>query len=124
MMPGTYNLDLYRGDTQRWQYKFWLDTAKTIPADLTDVTVSAMIRDKATGGAFSLSLPCAVTLPNIVDVSLTSPSSTDLPKKGVWDLQLTYLSGDVVTPLRGVVVVADDVTRAEAPPAQALRVVI
>jgi hypothetical protein len=110
MTPGTANLDIYRGDTKRWQFKLWKDTAKTQPTDLTGVAVTATIRDEAIGGSFELPLTCTVTLPNIVDMVLTADQSRSLPAVGVWDLQLNYASGDIFTPLKGAVVVTQDVT--------------
>jgi hypothetical protein len=110
MLPATYDLSLYRGDTGRWQFKLWSDADKTQPVDLTGVTVDAMIRDKATGGSYSTTMACTVTQPNIIDMVLTSQQSRDLPAKGLWDLQLTYPSGDIVTPLKGAVAVTQDVT--------------
>lgn len=112
MLPATYNLSIYRGDTERWQFKLWTDRAKTAAADLTGVTTSAMIRDKATVGTYSLSMDCKVTLPNIIDMTLTADQSRSLLiTGGVWDLQLIYPSGDIKTVLKGTVVLAQDVTR-------------
>ena len=110
MIPAVYNLTLYRGDTGRWQFKLWSDAGKTQPVDLTGVAVDAMIRDKALASAFSMHLDCTITTPNIIDMVLTSIASSDLPAKGVWDMQLTYSNGDVVTPLNGIVTVTQDVT--------------
>jgi hypothetical protein len=110
MLPAEYNLNLYRGDTGRWQFKLWADADKTVPVDLTGVTVEAMIRDKAPSSAYSMHLDCSITQPNIVDMVLTSIQCSDLPAKGVWDMQLTYPGGDVITPLKGTVAVTQDVT--------------
>jgi hypothetical protein len=110
MNPGTNNLDLYRGDTKRWQFKLWIDVARTQPVDLTGVVAKATIRDKAVGGSFELPLTCTVTVPNIIDMVLTANQSNTLPAVGVWDLQLTYPSGDIITPLKGAVTVTQDVT--------------
>jgi hypothetical protein len=111
MNPGTYNLNIYRGDTDRRQFKLWTDKARTQPADLTGVTVIATIRDKISGGSYVLLPSCAITLPNIIDMVTTSLQSTGLPiTGGVWDLQLTYPSGDVTTVLKGVVLLTQDVT--------------
>ena len=110
MLPADYPLVLYRGDTGRWRFKLWSDAAKTQPVDLTGVTVDAMVRDKVDNGTFSMSMTCAVTVPNIIDMLLTSTQSRDLTPKGFWDLQLTYASGDVVTVLKGPVSVTSDVT--------------
>ena len=109
-MPGDYPLVLYRGDTQRWTFKLFSDTAKTIPSDLTGVTVASMIRDKTDGGSYSVEFECTVTLPNIVNLVLDAETSRTLPKKGVWDLELTYPSGDIVTVMKGAVTVTPDAT--------------
>jgi hypothetical protein len=109
MMPGSCNLNIYRGDTGRWQFNLWMDVAKTIPADLTGVVVNAAIKDKALNGNFSLAPTCAVTLPNTILMSITPTQSHGLPAVGVWDLQLTYPSTDVFTVLAGAAIVTQDV---------------
>ena len=113
MTPGVYNLDLYRGDTYRWQFKLWTDAEKTDPADLADVTVKAEIRDKP-GGLTITPLTCTITEPNIIDAVLSSAASQLLGAKAAWDLQLTYASGDVATVLAGTVTVTADVTDSTA----------
>jgi hypothetical protein len=110
MLPADYNLNLYRGDTGRWQFKLWADSGKTQPVDLTGVTAEATIRDRAPSSGYAMMMDCSITPPNIIDMVLTSTQSADLPAKGVWDLQLTYPGDDVVTPLKGTVAVTQDVT--------------
>ena len=105
MNPGTANLDVYRGDTGRWKFSCWADIARTIPTDLTGAVANATIRDKALGGTYELALTCTITPPNIIDMVLLASDSRNLPAIGVWDLQLTYSSGDVKTALKGAVVV-------------------
>jgi len=112
MTPGKYALSIYLGDSYRWQFKLWSDAAKTAAVDLTGVTAKAEIRDKA-GGALLGALTCVVTLPNIIDASITA-SDTAVLRKGVWDLQLTYAGGDVSTVLAGSVTVTADVTNGAA----------
>lgn len=107
MQPANLDLDLYRGDSARMQVTLW-DKAH-LPIDLTDVTARAEIRDRH-AGTILIPLTCVVTLPNIIDVALKAEDSRDLPPGGVWDLQLTYASGEVKTPLAGQVKVAPDVT--------------
>jgi hypothetical protein len=109
MTPGTYPLALYRGDTYHWQFLLWEDAGKTVPYDLTGVTVKSEIRDRF-GGSQIVSLTCVVTLPNSVDVDLDAAASATLPLAGVWDLQLTYPSAEVATVLAGPVNVTADVT--------------
>lgn len=114
MTPADYNLALYRGDTGRWRFVLWADAGKTQPLDLTGATADAMIRDKVPSSTFAMHMDCTVTEPNIIDMVLTSIQCSELPAKGVWDMQLTYPSGDVTTILKGSVAVTQDVTYADA----------
>jgi hypothetical protein len=100
---------LYRGDTYRWQFRLWLDTASTQPADLTGATAVSQIRDKP-GGTLIAALTCVITLPNLIDATLSAADSAKLPSSGAWDLQVTYASGDVATVLAGPVNTTSDVT--------------
>ena len=112
MTPGNYPLVIYRGDSYKWQFKLWSDTAKTQPVDLTGVTVKAEIRDRP-GGNLLGTLACAITMPNIINASLTS-ADTALLTSGAWDMQLTYSDGEVSTVLSGLVTVTMDVTDSAA----------
>jgi hypothetical protein len=114
MMPANLPLDIYRGDTSRWQFKLWADTDKTEPVDLTSVAVKAEIRDKPAGTKIS-ELLCDVETPNIINMTLPVSVSRGLPAKGYWDLQLTYASGDVNTVLAGAVTVTPDITDSTNP---------
>ena len=107
MQPANLPLDLYRGDSGRMQVTV-SDKAQQ-PVDLTGVVAKAEIRDRPAGTTI-VPLICVVTLPNIIDVTLLAADSQKLPSKGVWDLQLTYASGDVKTLLVGQVQVTTDVT--------------
>ena len=123
MIPGTYDLSLYRGDTARGRAVLWHDTDKTQPWDLTGAIAQATIRDRATGGKFQLAAICTVTLPNIVDLMIPATNAATLPASGVWDLQITYPSGDVHSVLRGKVTVTQDVTYASSVTTSKLAVV-
>ena len=107
MTPADYQLEIYRGDSAHWRFKLW--AASGVPTDLTGVTSKVEIRDRPGGKQIAL-LNCAVTLPNVVDVTLSSVASRSLPPKGVWDLQITYPSTEVQTPIGGAVIVTPDVT--------------
>jgi hypothetical protein len=109
MTPGKYDLKIYRGDTYRWRFTVWSDPARTQPADLTGATAKSEIRDK-TGGTVKATINCVITIPNYVDAVLSDVASKALNTNGVWDLQLTMASGDVVTVLAGQVTVTGDVT--------------
>jgi len=119
MKPGTYPLNLYRGDTGRWRFQLWDDIDKTIPTDLTGVVAVAQIRDMPSGKLLA-PLGCTIVLPNVVEMVLEAVDSMKLPTEagcvsststaGAWDLELTYPVGDVLTLLAGPVKVTADVT--------------
>ena len=114
MTPGNLTLALYRGDSYAWTFVLWADADKTVPVDLTGVTVKAEIRDKP-GGTLITPLALTVTLPNTIDAALDAASSALLAASGgAWDLQLTYPDGTVATVLAGVVRVTMDVTDSAA----------
>lgn len=114
MRPATYNLDLYRGDTYSWVFRLWTDNSHTTPIDLTDVTAKAEIRSKS-GATPIATLTCTITLPNEIAVKLPVAVWTDLTySQGRWDLQLTYLNGDIVTIVAGDVVITPDITDSTA----------
>jgi hypothetical protein len=114
MLPAVYNLDLYRGDTLRLQLRLWNDEDRTDPTDLDGVIASSQIRVRPDAEP-AVELTCTITAPNTVDVTLDSDLSRDLPKKGVWDLQLAWPGGDVFTPVGGKVSTKPDVTVETAP---------
>jgi hypothetical protein len=109
MLPAPYDLALYRGDTLRLQFALWSDAGRTQPTDLTGVTALSQIRDKPDGKTV-VELTCTITAPNIIDLYLDADDAEALPKKGAWDLQLTWPSGDVLSPVAGKVTVTADVT--------------
>lgn len=100
---------MYRGDSYSWRFILWEDDAKTTPVNLTGAEVSLEIRDKPAGTTI-LPMPCVVTIPNIVDISMTPAMYATCPTKGVWDLQITFQDGRVQTPIGGSVSVTADVT--------------
>jgi hypothetical protein len=107
MQPASLPLELYRGDTFRLQIT--LSDQNNVPLDLTGVVAKSEIRDRP-AGSIIVPFQCTVTLPNIIDLALLTVDSRNLPAQGVWDLQLTYLSGDVATAVAGPVTVTPDVT--------------
>jgi hypothetical protein len=118
MMPGTYPLIIYRADDHAWRFVLWQDAAKSVPVDLTGVTVAAEVRDRPAGASiFPLAL--TVTLPNIIDAELDHDITAQLPASGRWDLQLTDPAGWVSTILAGGVTVTGDITDSSGEPAAA-----
>jgi hypothetical protein len=108
-VPGNYPLQLYRGDTNRWDFKLWEDPDKTTPTDLSGVLPKAEIRDKPSGATI-IEMSTIVEGPNIIHMVLQPIQSLLVPAKAVWDLQLTLLNGDILTILRGDVNMTPDVT--------------
>jgi hypothetical protein len=109
MTPAAYDLKLYRGDTTRFKVMLWQDTGKTQPVDLTGATPAAEIRDK-TAGVKITTLTCTVSAPGEITVELLPAGYVTVPSSGVWDLQVTFPSGDVRTMVAGKVTVTGDVT--------------
>lgn len=115
MLPSDYPLELYHGDSYEWQFKFWLDSAKTQPMDLTDVIAKAEIRDES-GGLVIFLLGTTIVLPNTISMTLAADMSEELPLQSmVWDLQLTWPSGAVNTVVAGSVAITADVTDSTIP---------
>jgi hypothetical protein len=115
MMPGTFPLAIYRGDTSAWTFVLWGDEAKTEPVDLSLYAVKAEIRDRP-GGSTVVPLALIVTLPNEIDASLSPAASRVLPASGRWDLQLTDQTGRIMTILAGPVKVTGDITDSTGSP--------
>ena len=114
MTPGKYDLTLYRGDSYEWTFKLWEDEAKLVPVDLTGAVAAAEIREKS-GGTQVMALTCAITAPNIVDVALPATLWAGvLLAAGVWDLEVTFVDGEVRTMVAGKVTVTGDVTNSVA----------
>lgn len=117
----TYDLELYRGDYKKWRHVFWQDEDATIASDLDGAEAYAQIRDKPLPNGVSLvTLETLITLPNIVDVTINGNLWYDEDalwpaKKGYWDLQLDWGSGEIFTFVRGDVLITPDITNVEVP---------
>jgi hypothetical protein len=114
MLPAQLpTIELYRGDSSAMQLQFF--DSNNVPLDLTGVVAKSQIRDRPGGSGTVIDLVCIITLPNTVVVKLLSDDSKKLPQAGFWDLQLTYPSGDVRTPVAAQVSVTMDVTDSASP---------
>jgi hypothetical protein len=131
MIPGSFPLNIYAGDTSTWRFTLWRDAAKTDPVDLTGVAVKAEIRLRS-GAPALVALQLIVTLPNVIDALLDSDTSREVPASARWDLQLTDAAGHISTILAGPVKVVGDITDspvssraasgADGPPVEQVRV--
>ena len=118
MKPGSYNLDLYRGDTYKWQFQLFQDNDQTQPVNLTGATLKSEIRDK-TAGTVVIPITCtlsATPTDGIINAVLAATAFAGMPQHGVWDLQVTFSNGDIHTVLAGTVTVTADVTDSVAMP--------
>ena len=113
MMPGNYDMTLYRGDTRRFAFLLWQDADKTLPVDTTDATAAAQIRN-APGGAVLVNMACSIPSNGRVEIVLPADQTAALAPRGVWDLQLTMSDGDITTVVTGRVCVVADVTAVPA----------
>jgi hypothetical protein len=114
--PQMYPLNVYRNDDYGWQFKLWSDAQKTQPVDLTDVIVKAEIREQSQGREI-VPLVTVVQLPNVIDMTLTSANSANIPRpQAYWDLRLTYLDGTKRTVIAGSVAVIGDITDSKQVP--------
>lgn len=109
MLPGRYDLNLYRGDSYSWEFHLWDDAAQTIATDLAGAVAAAEIRDRPAGSTIA-PLVCLVVLPNVVRMTLAATLWPDIKSRGVWDLQLSFSAEDVRTVLAGCIKVTSDVT--------------
>ena len=110
-VPAVFPLVVYRGDTARWAFALYDDTAQTEPTDLTGVTPRSQIRDYP-GGHLIAEVRCSIDecSKNQINAVLRYQESRNLPMSAFWDLGLRYLSGEWRTILRGPVSVTPRVT--------------
>jgi hypothetical protein len=107
-MPTTVALDVYRGDDHTW-------TLPIADEDLTGATLKAEIR-ALSGGPVLATLGTAITLPNVVTVTLPAADSTRLPAGRLkWDLQAVAADTTRRTVIAGPVTVTADVTDSDDP---------
>lgn len=113
-MPVNYNLNIYRGDSGYWTFKFWDDPKKSKPSNLTGATALCQIRNKIDGTVIT-TIQATIVPPNIVSCSLEPDGSSLIQANAVWDLQITYPTGDVQTPIGGTVITTLDVSDLSKP---------
>jgi hypothetical protein len=109
-LPEEHPLAAYRGDSRSWRFRFWSDSDKTIPFDLDGVSDIKMQARRTPGHREAITIPCEVTLPNIVVAHMSPSVSRDVPT-GRYDIRATWSDGRVTTLTRGPVTIEPDVTR-------------
>jgi hypothetical protein len=110
MAPQQASLTIYRGDTAHWTFTFWTDPGATVPYDLAGAVPKAEVRARP-GTPVLATLSCAVTQPNIVDITLSAVESALLTSgTAKWDLQVTFPDATVRTIVAGPVTITADIT--------------
>lgn len=116
--PATFDIELYQGDSYDlfFRVKARDNTGSLVYQDLTGCTAKAQIRPNAASTTVSVEMSATIsdqtTLTGGVLLHITAVQSAALTiTNGVWDVQITYPSGDVRTVLAGTVIVTAEVTR-------------
>jgi hypothetical protein len=111
LKPKRYDLEIYQGDTFRFNVVLSGDTG---PLDITGWTASASIKDKKDGNAPTPELDITVgDTDGTIEVFLSNTGTdalvaADGPYK--YDIQLTDTAGNVRTFLAGFINVTEDIT--------------
>jgi hypothetical protein len=111
-VPPKTNITHYRGDSMVLQVVLWLDSGHTEPADLSEATVRAQVRATYDSTEAAADFDVEV-VGNQITANLPPKESRDLPRNGVWDLEVDWFSDDtsVQTVAGGAWVTSPDVTR-------------
>jgi hypothetical protein len=111
VLPPTVDLTLYAGD----DFSMVLNVFDNggLPVDLTGVTAEAQIRANAAADIIEADFICTVGASgaNTVQLVLASVDSAVLPSSCVWDCQLTFPGGVILTICAGKITMTAEVTR-------------
>ena|SRR5215471_5979839 len=111
-MPNIFNLEIYQGDDYAAEITV-TDSDDAAAADLTGYTTQAQIRRGPADEYPDIVVRFAVamTLPNLVTLTIPHDLTAQLVGRYIWDMQLTDPSGYMQTLVAGDVVVTKEVTR-------------
>ena len=113
MMPGTYNLSFYQGDSWRVTATLNQPTSPVSPVDLTGYAAKAQLRSAKSSTVVALEFTCTIASPSTGIIVMTaSPTLTKavLAAKYYWDLQISK-GDEVQTILAGYALVTGEITR-------------
>src|SRR5262245_1982014 len=119
MLPGTKNLQMYRGDSFAMHIRLSTkdpDLVVSYP-DLTGFTIDAQIRETEDNATILATFDTEMDDQGDPDgmggfvISMDADTTDDLPAKGKYDVQVTWPDTTKKTYLRGDVTVTKDVTR-------------
>lgn len=112
LRPAQYNISLWRNDS--WMQTFAIK-ANDIPVDLTGSTILIQIRKKANASTIDLSLTNGDGISIIGDdmnMIVVSKKVEILAGNYVYDINVTFPSGEVKTYVWGNFLVQEDVSKA------------
>lgn len=117
-VTGRIDLCIPKGTTYDHRFYYWDDEECTIPVNLTGATAEMMIRQDYSSTTAEWSGSTAgggITInggEGYVDVQIDSVTTTAFTfETGVYDLELTMPSGDVIRMVEGTVTITEEVTR-------------
>jgi len=126
IQQGTYDIDLYRGDSKVIELTFYdVDNSTGVEtlSNLSTINVSAQCRysEDSPDTWLDLQPVIADAAKGLIRITITasksagtvSPSTTGAPSAGTWDLQFQSKTdaSQVFTPITGKFIVRKDVTR-------------
>lgn len=113
MAAGKYNMLVQAGVT--YNQTITLKNEAGVALDLTGATVASMIREQYTDLAPVATFTCTVLVPATAgkfNISLTPAQTSAIAvQKGVYDIEITYLSGVKDRILQGNVIISPEVTK-------------
>ena len=110
-------IQLYRGDSRKFTFKFWADDAKTVPVDLTafGTVFAAQVRhDPDLSVLVALTMDTTAAATGVLSFTIPPTAWADLPFSALgWDIQVSAGDGSSVTTLvAGTFQVVKDFTHA------------
>lgn len=113
LRPAQYNIKIWRNDT--WSQTFAI-LADTTPVDLTGCTIVIQVRPTASSSEVALELNTtegSISIGGVDTNQITLNKIVDVPAGSyVYDMNVTFPSGEVKTYIWGNFIVQEDITKA------------
>jgi hypothetical protein len=110
MSAATYNLAIEAGTTYRRTLRFFTDTARTVPVDLTGCEIAAWMTRNARKVEFAVEITDAEN--GTATIYLAPAQTIDIPPSAyAWDMLLRDPSGDIAKTFKGIVAVSPTQTQ-------------
>ena len=117
MNPAKLDLEIYQGSIFRKGFQ-WKIQSTDLPMDLTDCQIKMQIKESACSEVALIELTTTngkIVIESAIDGKwtieiLSADTATLSPIRYVYDMDITFPSGDVFTVCRGIIKVIEDVT--------------